>query len=118
LYGNILYTTGEYDMGMIKGVLKKGLETSLRMAGGYVRELEKLPRGSLVKKNIKGHEYYYLLFRKNGKVKFIYKGKVSENEIKKYKDAKKCRAKYRKLLSKVKKQIRFFRNSLRGRELL
>jgi hypothetical protein len=103
-------------MGVIKGVLKEELENSLSMKKGYERELAKLPKGSLIKKRVKGHEYYYLLLREKGKVKFIYKGKVSEEEIKKYKEAKEYRAKYRKLLSQVKKQIRFLRSALRGKE--
>lgn len=103
-------------MGVIKGVLKEELENSLRMKSDYERELAKLPKGSLVKKKIKGHEYYYLLLREKGKVKFIYKGKVSDEEIKKYKETKEYRAKYRKLLSQVKKQIRFLRSTLRGKE--
>jgi len=103
-------------MGVIKGVLKEEFENSLRMKGGYERELAKLPKGSLIKKKVKGYEYYYLLLRQKGKVKFIYKGKVSEEEIKKYQEAKEYRAKYRKLLSQVKKQIRFLRSALRGKE--
>jgi len=103
-------------MGVIKGVLKEELENSLRMKSDYERELAKLPKGSLIKKKVKGHEYNYLLLREKGKVKFIYKGKVSDEEIKKYKEAKEYRAKYRKLLSQVKKQIRFLRSALRGKE--
>jgi hypothetical protein len=103
-------------MGVIKGVLAEELENSLQMKSDYERELAKLPKGSLIKKIIKGHEYYYLLLRHRGKVKFIYKGKVSGEEIKKYKEVKEYRAKYRKLLSKAKKQIRFLRSTLRGKE--
>jgi hypothetical protein len=104
-------------MPVIKGVLREELENSLRMKEDYERELAKLPEGSLIRKKIKGHEYYYLVLRKKGKVKFIYKGKnVSEPELKRYKDAKKYRAKYRKSLSQVKKQIKFLRSALRGKE--
>lgn len=103
-------------MGVIKGVLKEELENSLRMKSDYERELAKLPKGSLIKKKVKGHEYYYLLLRDKEKVRFIYKGKASGEEIKKYKEAKEYRAKYRKLLSQVKKQIRFLRSTLRGKE--
>ena len=103
-------------MGVIKGVLKEELKNSLQMKADYERELAKLPRGSLIKKNISGHEYYYILLRENGKVKFRYKGKASEEEIKKYKDAKEYRAKYRKLLAQTKKQILFLRSTLRGKE--
>lgn len=103
-------------MGVIKGVLKEELENSLRMKNDYERELAKLPKGSLVKKKIKGREYYYLLLRERGKVKFIYKGKVTQEEVRKYREAKEYRAKYRKLLSQVKKQIRFLGSALRGKE--
>ncbi len=103
-------------MGVIKGVLREELSNSLQMKKSYERELSKLPKGSLIKKKINGHEYYYLLLREKGKVKFIYKGKVPDAEIKKYKERKEYRAKYRKLLSQVKKQIRFLRSTLRGKE--
>lgn len=103
-------------MGVIKSVLKEELQNSIQMEKGYEKELAKLPKGSLIKKKIKGHEYYYLILRKGNKVKFIYKGKVPEDEIRKYKEAKEYRAKYRKLLSQVKKQIKFLRSSLRGKE--
>lgn len=103
----------------IKGVLKEELDNSLRMKKRYEQELAKLPKGSLIKKNIKGRQYYYLLLREKGKVKFIYKGKNASSEmIKKYAEAKILRAKYRKLLSQVKKQIKFLRGSLRGKQAI
>jgi len=49
------------------------------------RELARLPKSSLVKKKIKGHEYYYLQVRENGKVRFIYKGKISDKEVRVHK---------------------------------
>jgi len=101
-------------MKVIKSMLEEELSNSLEMKKDYEQELTKLPKGSLIKKNIKGHEYYYLVIREQGKVKFIYKGKeLSKKEIQKYKQAKEYRAKYRKLLSEVKKQIKFLRSILR-----
>lgn len=100
----------------IKSVLREELKNSIAMQKSYERELAKLPKGSLVKRIIKGHEYYYLVYREEGKVKSIYKGKSSKAEIKKYDSTKRYRAKYRKLLSQVKKQIRFLRSALRGKE--
>ncbi len=103
----------------IKGVLKEELVNSLRMKKQYERELAKLPRGSLVQRNIKGHRYYYLVFREDGKFKSIYKGKsVSEKELSKYRDAKELRAKYRNSLSRLKKQIRYLKGALRGKEAI
>lgn len=104
-------------MKVIKSVLQEELANSLAMQKNYEKELAKLPKGALIKKNVKGHEYYYLVLREEGKVKFIYKGKkVSDKEIQKYKHAKEYRAKYRKLLSEVKKQIKFLRSALRRKK--
>jgi hypothetical protein len=103
-------------MKVLKGVLKEELANSLGMQKNYERELAKLPQGSLVKKTIKGRNYYYLVSRKDGKVVFAYKGKVSDEEVREYKKAKEYRAKYRKLLSEIKKQIKFLRSTLRGKE--
>ncbi len=102
---------------VIKSVLREELQNSLRMKKKYERELAKLPKGSLVKRTIKGHEYYYLICRENGKFKSIYKGKsVTKREMKKYQDAKELRAKYRNSLSKLKRQIRYLKGILRGKE--
>lgn len=104
--------------GVIKGVLAEELENSLRMKKGYEDALRKLPEGCLSVKEIRGHEYYYVVKRINKKVKYSYKGKISEAEKKKYDEAKVLRAKYRKHLSQVKKQIKFLKGTLRGKEAI
>ena len=104
--------------GVIKGVLAEELQNSLRMKKEYEEALKKIPKGCLVVRKIKGHDYYYLVKRANKRVKYVYKGKVDKEEIKKYEEAKMLRAKYRNLLSRVKKQIRFLRSSLRGKEAI
>lgn len=102
---------------VIKSILKEELVNSLRMKKRYEGELAKLPRGSLVRRNIKGHEYYYLVYREDGKFKSIYKGKsVSDKDLKKYDEAKHLRSKYRKAVSQLKKQIRYLEGVLRGKE--
>ncbi|HDH13179.1 MAG TPA: hypothetical protein ENG83_13450 [Nitrospirae bacterium] len=104
-------------MKVIKGVLEEELENSIRQEAAYIKALEAIPAGVIVKKKIKGHHYYYLMLREKEKVKFIYKGKISKEEIRKYEEAKKMRAKYRKLLSEVRKQISFLRKALRAKEI-
>ena len=104
--------------GVIKGVLAEELENSLRMKKEYEEALSKLPKGCLAVRKIRGREYCYLVKSIDKKVKYIYRGKISEEERKKYEEAKILRAKYRKLLSQVKKQIRFLRSSLRGKEAI
>lgn len=102
--------------GVIKGILYEELQNSKRMKKGYEAELRKLPKGSLSVKEIRGHQYAYIAKRKGDRVQFEYKGKISEQERKKYQEAKETRAKYRSLLSQVKKQIRYLNGALRGKE--
>lgn len=102
--------------GVIKGVLAEELKNSLRMQKGYENALNRLPKGCLSAKNIKGHKYYYLVQRKGDSIKYLYKGKVAQEEINKFKEAKVSRFRYRNLLSKVKRQVKFLRSSLRGKE--
>jgi hypothetical protein len=104
--------------GVIKGVLAEELENSLRMKRGYQEALKRLPQGCLAVRKIRGHKYFYLVKRVGKKVRYAYKGRIPEEEIKKYEEAKVMRAKYRKLLSQVKKQIRFLRGALRGKEAI
>jgi hypothetical protein len=102
---------------IIKGVLKEELANSLRMKKQYEMELAKLPIGSLVKRKIKGQIYYYLVFRKAGEFKCRYMGKQVPGDLAlKYREGKSLRAKYRRLLSHLKKQIRFLSGALRGKE--
>lgn len=102
-------------MKVLKGVLAEELENSLQMRDRYMEALQKLSKGSLVEKNIGGRTYYYLAFRENKKVRFVYKGRLSEAEVKRYKDAQKMRAKYRKLYREANQQIIFLKKVLRGK---
>lgn len=104
-------------MKVLKGVLKEELENSLRQESAFRKALDEIPPGALVKKKIKGHSYYYLIKRIEGKVQFDYLGKISREDIKKYEEAKRMRAKYRKQLSQIKKQIAFLRKALRAKEI-
>ena len=104
--------------GVIKGALAEELQNSLRMEKEYLAALGKLPKGCLSIKKIKGHKYYYLVSREKGKLKYVYKGQIPKDQVKKYKEVKEYRAKYRKLLSQVKKQIKYLRSSLRGKEAI
>ncbi|MFH0908195.1 MAG: hypothetical protein V1929_05480 [bacterium] len=83
----------------------------------YEEELSRLPRGSLVKREIKGHQYYYLVYREKGLFKAVYRGKsVPEKQILAFREAKASRARYRQALSQLKKQIRYLEGVLRGKE--
>ncbi len=102
--------------GPIKSVLEEELQNSLRMIKQYEISLKNLPKGSLSKKLIRGHDYYYLAKREGDKVRFYYLGKLSSEKVKKYKKDQMLRAKHKKLLSQARKQAKFLKGCLRGRE--
>jgi hypothetical protein len=102
-------------MGVIRGVLKEELENSRDMLKRYQEEISKI-KGCLIRKKIGKRYYYYLVKRQGKKVKFIYKGPISEEVKKAYVKQRKMLNKYRKLLLQVKNQIKFIRRALRGKE--
>jgi len=104
-------------MKIIKGVLEEELRKAMLAQGEYEKALAALPRGVLVKKLVKGYQYYYLMSREKSKVRFEYKGKVLGKDIKYYDEVKKDRVRYRQLLAEVKKRIAFIKKTLRGKEL-
>ncbi len=109
--------TTEKRMKVIKSVLEEELKKAVLAGKDYEKTLAGLPRGVLVKKYVKGRQYCYLLSREKGKIRFEYKGKLFGKDIKYYDAVKKDRARYRTLLSEVKKRIAFITKTLRGREL-
>ncbi len=104
-------------MPILKDFLQEELKNSKDLKKAYENELKKIPKGALVKKQIKGHDYHYLAYKQNGKVHYIYKGKLPQKELHRYLKAKKRRAQIRPLLSQVKKQIHFLKKVLNDRQL-
>jgi hypothetical protein len=101
----------------IKELLREELENSLRMERDYQRELAKLPRGCIVRKVIGERVYFYLAFRENGRVRFQYKGrKLDDRVVAKYSEAKRLRVQYRRLLSDVRKQVKFLRKAFSAKQ--
>lgn len=102
-------------MNVIKGVLKEELENSRDMLKGYQREIAKV-KGCLIRKKIGKRHYYYLVKRQGKKVKFIYKGPISQEIKNAYAKQRKMLNKYKILMLQVKNQIKFIRRALRGKE--
>lgn len=102
---------------VIKDVLREELKNSMGMKENYERELKRLPEGSLIGKNVKGNTYYYIVSRVAGKVRFKYLGRhVGPAVAARYRKAKGMRVKYRSMLAQVKRQIKFLKGTLRGKQ--
>ncbi len=102
-------------MDVIKGVLKEELENSLRMKKRYLEALSELPKGSLVKKEIAGKEYYYEVFREGSKVRLSYKGKLSEDQVRDFEEKQQKRRRYKELIRDLDQQISYLRKVLNVR---
>ena len=98
----------------LKDMLKEELANSRRIQADVEGALRKLPPGALVRKQVAGRVYCYLAERKAGKVVFAYLGKLPAGEIRRYEEAKKQRANYRKQLRDLKQQIRYLEKATRG----
>ena len=104
-------------MGVIKGVLREELENSIKMKKDYEKALKAHPGGCFVRKEIRGHKYYYLAIRNGKRVKFVYKGKeLSKEDAANLEKSKRLRQKYKKLIQKLNKQIKYLQKALRGKE--
>ncbi len=93
-------------MEILNGVLKEELERLRKLKKSYEEKITEFPRGSLVKKNIKGNIYYYLNYRKGKKGVFEYLGKLKKEELEKMKKEIEERRKLEKLKQQVRKDIK------------
>jgi len=101
-------------MDMMLDIVHEELENSIRIKDRYKKAFFKLPKGSLSKKIIDGHEYYYLAYwAPSKKVKTRYLGKLSEAQIQKYQDKIRKRREYKKLIKQAEEQIKFYQKVLK-----
>jgi hypothetical protein len=104
----------EIILEILNGVLKEELERLKELEKNYEEKIAKLPKGSLIKKNIKGNIYYYLNYRKGKKGIFEYLGKLRKEEIDKMKEKIAERRKLVKLKRQVKKDIKNLEKIING----
>jgi len=93
-------------MKILNDILKEELDRLTQLKKVYESKITKLPKGCLIKKNIKDHAYYYLNYRLGKKQIFRYIGKLSEKEIKDLLTGIEERRKFEKFLRQVKKDIK------------
>ena len=89
----------------MESILKQELVRLKETEKSYVREIDKLPRGSLQVKRIKGYQYLYLVSSKNSKLGYRYLGNMPEEKLRKLKEDIALRKKYQGLLKEVRQDI-------------
>ena len=96
----------EDTMKILNGVLIEELDRLNKLKKNYEKQIAKLPKGSLIRKNIKGNIYYYLNYRQEKKKIFKYIGKLPGKELENLVDKIEERRKLEKLNKQVKKDIK------------
>jgi len=93
-------------MKILNGVLNEELDRLNKLKKNYEKQIAKLPKGSLIRKNVKGNIYYYLNYRQEKKKIFKYIGKLPKKELGNLLDKIEERRKLEKLNKQVKKDIK------------
>lgn len=101
-------------MSVIKHVLKEEYDRLLELADNYENKIQDLPKGSISKKARDNNIYLYRAYRDSEKVRFIYIGKEGSEQAKKAVSDRNELIKYRKLLKKVKSEIKEIKRILNG----
>ncbi len=96
----------EDTMKILNGVLNEELDRLNKLKKNYEKQIAKFPKGSLIRKNIKGNIYYYLNYRQEIKKIFKYIGKLPGKELENLLDKIEERRKLEKLNKQVKKDIK------------
>jgi len=93
-------------MEIFDGIIEEELNRLKSLKKQYEQVLSGYIKGCLIKKNIKGHIYYYLNYRDNKKKVFKYLGKLSKDEVSDIKKKIEKRRNIKKLYIQVKKNIK------------
>lgn len=101
-------------MGSIEAVLREELQRLRVAEKSYQRAMKGLPKGSIQHKRIKGRPYPYLAFRKAGKVAYRYLGRLSQDDLKAFRNGIEQRVRYERLCAEVRKSQRRLQRMIRG----
>lgn len=101
-------------MGSMHGVLKEEYQRLKFLEKSYLREIAKLPKGSLQEKRIKGVVYPYWVSSHQSKVRYRYVGNLPESKLKRLKEQLALRKKYQALLKDVRQNKKQIEKIIRG----
>ena len=103
-------------MSVLKGILKEEGDRLKEVEKSYLREIAKLPEGSVQIKKIKERPYPYRVLSKKGKVQTEYLGKLPEPDLKSLKEKIALRKRYQALLKEVRSNQKMVKRALRGKK--
>ena len=90
-------------MNVLRSVLKDSKDYYRKLDAEIKKRLSKLPEGSVKKRNLRGHVYYYLQKREGSKVVHKYLGKEKPSELEgQLKERKELKAELKKVQDALK----------------
>ena len=92
-------------METLNSILAEELNRLRSLMENYEVELQKLPKGCFIGKEIRGNLYYYLNYRSGKKSIYKYLGRLSDKKISQIKNKIEQRKKIKNLYAEVKKNI-------------
>lgn len=93
-------------MKTMEGILRQELFRLKETEKSYLREIAKLPRGSLQEKRIKGIRYLYLVSSRNSKLSYKCVSSLPGEDLKKLREGINLRKKYQSLLKEVRQDMK------------
>lgn len=100
-------------MEVILSALQEEKKQAQHLLKRYKEELRDLPQGSFFIRSVGKNRYGYLTFSEKGRIQQRYLGRLSEEEIKRYRQMTKRKKKLQELRNKAQKQLDFLEKSLR-----
>ncbi len=103
-------------MSAIQETVKEELENTLKTRQRYREELDTLPKGCLRRRMVQGQEYFYRVFREGAKVKYVYLGKLSEEQFNVHNESRLKRKAYKEAIKKLNQHIDYLKRILKVKE--
>ena len=102
-------------MNILISTLKEELSTVKRLEQKYLKELNKIPKGSFIIREKGNRNYGYLTYRDGSKVKQKYLGLLDSESLKYYKDLAMRKKELKRKLKSILEQKRILERALRAK---
>lgn len=98
---------------IVKSILEEELRRVKSLQKKYEEKIAQSPQGYLLARGAEGKKFYYLSYREGDRIKQEYLGKLSEEEIKKYKEQMNLKKQLREQLKETKQNIQYLEKLLK-----
>lgn len=98
---------------IVRSILEEELSRVKSLRKKYEEKIAEFPPGYLLARGAEGKKFFYLSYREGDRIKQVYLGKLSDEEIKKYKEQMKLKKQLREQLKETKQNIQYLEKLLK-----